>query len=90
MLSIFRKEDDIQNKCYKLNSLLHFQHLFTWPKHITNITQIKRVGLQLAQNGQFDKTETDKVIKLTSATISFGYDVSSIVEIEIVDLADYH
>ena len=22
MLSIFRKEDDIQNKCYKLNSLL--------------------------------------------------------------------
>lgn len=62
---------------YKLNNLLHFQHLFTWPKHITNITQVKSIGLQLAQNGQFG--ETGKVINLTNATISFGYDVSSII-----------
>ena len=62
---------------YKLNNLLHFQHLFAWPKHITNITQVKSIGLQLAQNGQFG--EDGKVINLTNATVSFGYDVSSIV-----------
>ena len=28
MFSIFRKEDDIQNKCYKLNSLLDIIEIY--------------------------------------------------------------
>ena len=41
MFSIFRKEDDIQNKCYKLNSLLELFKSSNNPSYSTqkNLTE---------------------------------------------------
>lgn len=62
---------DLYGNPYSLIPMLKFQHLFPFPKEIKNITDITKIRVLFAQDGNFEKAGD---IKLQDIKLYFGYD----------------
>lgn len=66
---------DLYGNPYSLIPMLKFQHLFPFPKEIKKITDIAKIRVLLAQDGNFEKIGN---IKLQDIKLYFGYDTKTI------------
>lgn len=72
---LFFSSDNVYGNPYKLKENLTFQHLFKWPKNsIKDITQIKKIQIELSQDNNFKENDGGKTIQLVKANLKFGYD----------------
>ena len=71
---------DLYGNPYGLIPMLKFQHLFPFPKEIENITDIAKIRVLFAQDGNFEKAGD---IKLQDIKLYFGYDSETITKDEL-------
>ena len=71
---------DLYGNPYGLIPILKFQHLFPFPKEIKKITDIAKIRVLLAQDGNFEKEGN---IKLQDIKLYFGYDTKTITKYEL-------
>ena len=71
---------DLYGNPYGLIPMLKFQHLFPFPKEIKKITDIAKIRVLLAQDGNFEKEGN---IKLQDIKLYFGYDTKTITKYEL-------
>lgn len=71
---------DLYGNPYSLIPMLKFQHLFPFPKEIKKITDIAKIRVLLAQDGNFEKIGN---IKLQDIKLYFGYDTKTITKDEL-------
>ena len=71
---------DLYGNPYSLIPMLKFQHLFPFPKEIKKITDIAKIRVLLAQDGNFERIGD---IKLQDIKLYFGYDTKTITKDEL-------
>lgn len=71
---------DLYGNPYSLIPMLKFQHLFPFPKEIKKITDIAKIRVLLAQDGNFEKIGN---IKLQDIKLYFGYNTKTITKDEL-------